>query len=65
MLVLTRRPGEEIVIAGDIHLTVVRVDGNKVRLGIEAPASVRVQRPEARNRLAVPGTGTYVATRGG
>ena len=39
MLVLTRRLGEEIVIADDIRVTVLSLTGQKVRLGIEAPAS--------------------------
>jgi carbon storage regulator len=42
MLVLSRRIGEEIVIAGNIHVTVVAVQGNRVRLGVTAPASVPV-----------------------
>jgi carbon storage regulator len=46
MLVLTRRIGEEIVIAGDIHVTVVGVHGRQVRLGITAPLSVPVVRLE-------------------
>jgi carbon storage regulator len=46
MLVLTRRVGEEIVIAGDIHVTVLAVRGQKVRLGITAPLSVPVARLE-------------------
>jgi carbon storage regulator len=46
MLVLSRRLGEEIVIAGDIRVTVVAVDGNQVRLGIAAPTSVPVARLE-------------------
>jgi carbon storage regulator len=51
MLVLTRRPGEEIVIGDEICLTVVSVRGNKVRLGITAPAETRIRRSELR-RLA-------------
>ncbi|HZP02586.1 MAG TPA: carbon storage regulator [Terriglobia bacterium] len=46
MLVLTRRVGERIVIAGDIQVTVLAVRGKKVRLGIAAPDSVRVDREE-------------------
>src|SRR6516162_1214800 len=37
MLVLARRPGETIVIDGDVRITVVEAKGNCVRLGIEAP----------------------------
>jgi len=46
MLVLTRRIGEEIVIAGNIHVAVVAVKGQQVRLGITAPPSVPVARSE-------------------
>ena len=46
MLVLTRRVGEQIVIGRDIRITVVDVGGNKVRLGVTAPAEVRVDRQE-------------------
>jgi len=46
MLVLSRRVGEEIVIAGNIHVTVVAIKGNQVRLGVTAPASVPVARLE-------------------
>jgi carbon storage regulator len=46
MLVLSRRIGEEIVIADNIHLTVVAIKKNQVRLGITAPASVGVARQE-------------------
>jgi carbon storage regulator len=46
MLVLTRRIGEEIMIASDIRVTVVAVNRNKVRLGITAPSSIAVARLE-------------------
>jgi carbon storage regulator len=46
MLVLTRRVGEEIVIDGNIRLTVVMVKGQTIRLGITAPPAVRVVRQE-------------------
>jgi carbon storage regulator len=50
MLVLTRHCGEQIVIAEDIIVTVVAIEGNKIRLGIEAPKSVRVDRKEVHDR---------------
>lgn len=50
MLVLTRRPGEEIVIDGNIRVTVVSVRGDRVRIGIEAPPSVVVDRQEISER---------------
>ena len=52
MLVLTRRPGETIVIDGAIQVTVVSLQGNRVRLGITAPASVPVDRQEVHARRA-------------
>ncbi len=52
MLVLTRRVGEEIVIDGDIRVTVLEVRGNQVRLGIVAPQDVRVLRQELEHRPA-------------
>jgi carbon storage regulator len=50
MLVLTRRPGEQIVIDGNIRLTVVSVKGDRVRIGIEAPPTVVVDREEIHAR---------------
>jgi carbon storage regulator len=46
MLVLSRKLNEKIVIDGGIVLTVVKIDRNQVRLGIEAPSDVRVYREE-------------------
>ncbi len=46
MLVLTRKRGELIQIDGNIQVTVISVQGNRVRLGIEAPESVSVRRGE-------------------
>ena len=50
MLVLTRRIGEQIVIDGMITVAVVAIRGDKVRLGISAPPSVRVDRSEVHER---------------
>lgn len=46
MLVLSRKEGDAIVIDGQIEVTVLRVEGNKVRIGITAPREVRVVRGE-------------------
>lgn len=51
MLVLTRRPGEQIVIAGNIRLTVVNIGPGRVKIGIEAPDNVRVDRQEIFERI--------------
>jgi carbon storage regulator len=46
MLVLSRKLNEKIVIDGGIVVTVVKIDRNQVRLGIEAPENVRIFREE-------------------
>ena len=46
MLVLTRKTDEEILIGDNIKITLVRVRGNSVRIGIEAPREVRIVRGE-------------------
>jgi len=48
MLVLSRRINERIDIGQDIHLTVVEICGDKVKLGIDAPRGVAVDRREVR-----------------
>ena len=50
MLVLTRHSGGQIVIADDIVVTVVSIEGNKVRLGFDAPKFIRVDRKEVHDR---------------
>jgi carbon storage regulator len=52
MLVLTRRIGEEIVIDGNIRIKVLEGRGDRVRLGITAPKSVRIDREEVHERRA-------------
>lgn len=46
MLVLTRKPQEILVIGEDIFITTLGIKGNQVRLGIEAPNTIRVHRKE-------------------
>jgi carbon storage regulator len=51
MLILTRRIGESVVIGDDIHITVLGVKGNQVRLGVNAPKDVSVHREEIYQRI--------------
>ncbi len=51
MLVLTRRPNESIVIANNIKITVVSVGPGRVKLGIEAPSDVRIDRQEIHDKM--------------
>ena len=46
MLVLTRKIGEEIIIGGTIRVKVADIRGSRVRLAIEAPRELSVQRQE-------------------
>jgi carbon storage regulator len=46
MLVLSRKVNEKIVIDGGIVVTVVKIEGGQVRLGIEAPEHIKVLRQE-------------------
>jgi carbon storage regulator CsrA len=54
MLVLSRRIHEEVVIGPDIVVTVLKVEGNRVRLGFSAPDGVSIQREELLCRLGIP-----------
>ena len=51
MLVLGRRPGENIRIGDDIKVIVLEVRGGQIKLGIEAPLDVQVHREEIYERI--------------
>ena len=51
MLVLSRKVGERILIGENISVTVVRIAGGGVRLGVEAPPDMAVVRQELKDRL--------------
>jgi carbon storage regulator len=46
VLIITRRPGEKIILGEDISIQVMEIVGNQVRIGIQAPKSVPVYREE-------------------
>jgi carbon storage regulator len=52
MLVLTRKPGEGIVIEDDIKITVVEMKGGGIRIGIDAPAGKKIYRQEVYDRIS-------------
>jgi carbon storage regulator len=54
MLVLTRRAGEKIRIGDEIEVTVLRMSGDRVRIGIDAPREIRVLRTEIAEKEASP-----------
>ena len=51
MLVLTRRPGESLVVGDDIEITICNVRNNQVRIGITAPADVQIYREEIYRKI--------------
>jgi carbon storage regulator len=65
MLVLSRKAGEQLVIGDDIVLTINRISGNRVAIGIEAPRDVRIVRGELqKNQVAPSGTSPNTASMG-
>lgn len=46
MLVLSRKPGEKILIGDNVSVTIVRIGPNTVRIGIEAPRNMNIVREE-------------------
>jgi carbon storage regulator len=51
MLILTRRPGESVMIGDDITITVLAIKGNQLRLGFTAPRNIAVHREEIYQRV--------------
>lgn len=50
MLVLSRKPGERVLIGDEIAVTIVRIGPNNVRLGIDAPRDMNIVREELREK---------------
>jgi len=61
MLVLSRKCGEEVIIAGTIKVVVSRISGNRVSIGVEAPESMRIVRGELVRWKDQPERSTSVA----
>lgn len=51
LLVLSRLTGEDILIGDDIVIHVVSILGDRVRIGVQAPKHIRVDRREVRERI--------------
>jgi len=51
VLVLTRKPNQSIVIGDDVRIVVVSIEGDQVKLGIEAPRELTVHRSEVSERI--------------
>jgi carbon storage regulator len=46
MLIVTRKPGEKVMVGDQVVITVIEVKGSNVRIGIDAPRAVPVYREE-------------------
>jgi carbon storage regulator len=57
MLVLTRKTGETVHISTDITVTVLEVNGNRIRIGIDAPRQIPILRGELGRPQAGSGDG--------
>ncbi len=53
MLVLTRKPNESIIIGDDIKITLLSIDADRVKIGIEAPKTMRVFRYETLKKVVL------------
>lgn len=51
MLILTRRVGETIMIGDDVTVTVLGIQGNQIRIGVNAPNDVSIHREEIYRRI--------------
>ena len=51
MLILSRKVGETLMVGEDVTVTVMAVNGNQVRIGINAPKDVEVHREEIYERI--------------
>ena len=61
MLVLSRKPGEKILVGDNVTITIVRIGPNTVRLGIEAPREMNIVREElCASPIAVEANGQSV-----
>lgn len=63
MLVLSRKLGERILIGDSVVVTVVKIDRNQVRIGIDAPDEVAVFREEISPNRALPLDGVAAVSR--
>lgn len=52
MLILTRKPEQGIVISGDVTVRILSIEGERVKIGIDAPRSVTVLREELVQEVA-------------
>ena len=65
MLVLTRKPEQSLHLGDDITLTVLGIDGDRVKLGIQAPRTLSVLRHEIYTQIQAANESAAAATAGG
>ena len=65
MLVLTRKPEQSLHLGDDITLTILAIEGDRVKLGIKAPRTVSVLRHEVYLQIRAANESAAAATAGG
>mgnify|MGYP002712798722 CR=1 FL=1 len=65
LLVLARNVGEKIIIGDDITITITAINGKQVKVGIDAPRHLRVDREEIRARINAQAIAKTTSTEGG
>lgn len=63
MLILSRRPGESVMIGDDVTVTVLSIKGNQVRLGFAASPDIAVHREEVYERIRAERSAALVQAR--
>jgi carbon storage regulator len=63
MLVLSRKQSQQVFIGKDISITIAKIDGNQVRIGIEAPRGISILRAELVEGLGDFGNGGEIGGR--
>ncbi len=63
MLVLSRKPGESVIIDGRIRVKIVRCEGDVVKIGIDAPPDIPVHRQEVYDEIQLNNKGAIHTSR--
>lgn len=54
MLILSRKPGQEVLVGDDIVIAVLGIKGNQVRIGFKAPRHINIRRSELAEKIDTP-----------
>ncbi|GAC1313693.1 MAG: hypothetical protein NVSMB2_02040 [Chloroflexota bacterium] len=63
MLVLTRKPEQSLLLGDDVVITVLAIDGDRVKIGIDAPRSLSILRQEVHEQIRAANAAAASSTR--